>query len=158
MHQLTTALTRVAALWPPEQFEEGDCHTLAMAIHQAMASSTVASDRQGTLCACMSMSVEEDGTVYSIGYSHMVYEAPDGSLWDIGGPEADIRWEEQFDTESTDKWGMRTELEWVPVPCQHPDYADTYLWLQAHDGNIDVALQDQLAAVIRQHLAQPVAA
>ena len=83
------ALKAIAAQYDAHDFVDGDCHTLAVALYEAHG-------LQGSLLACMRKTLNEDGSVYSTGYSHMIYECPQGRIWDIGGDNADIRWEESF--------------------------------------------------------------
>lgn len=146
---LPAILAHITHHWGSDPFLNGDCHTLAMALHQASAAPGAHQYRVGSLWACLRLEIDEDDQVITTGYSHMVYDDLDGVSWDIGGPGADERWAERFNFDAIDKWGLRTELKWVQVPHAQPDYADTHLWLQEHYGCIDMVLQDQLVAAIR---------
>lgn len=152
MRNLEKALGIIASKWDPFMFENGDCHTLAMAIHQASSPDGSPAGRQGTLFACLRKSIDENGDVLTVQYSHMVYSAPSGTDWDIEGKDADERWVERFDLDSTDKWGLSTDLEWVAVPCSHPQYEDTLQWLHEHYGRVNLELQEKLVCVLYEHL------
>jgi hypothetical protein len=147
MSSVQHAIDYIASKWEADMFENGDCHTLAMALHQAF-------DREGTLWACLRKSVDDEGISHTTTYSHMIFVDRQGTSWDIEGAEADERWDERFDLENPDKWGLMTELEWVIVPSLHPQYSDTHIWLQEHYGCINTTLQDQLVQEIRQALAK----
>lgn len=148
--ELQNAISAITGKWPAGIFESGHCHTLAMAIHEASAPAASPELRSGELWACIRTGVDEDGQVVTTTYAHMVYTPDDGSNWDVGGPEADERWAENYDLDSRDKWGLQTELAWVQVPCQDPKYLDTHAWLTANFGLIDTELQGHLVAVIRE--------
>lgn len=148
--QLRAALARITAQWDPDIFENGDCHTLALALHQSSAPADLPDQRVGSLWACIRESVDEHGNCVERGYSHMIYSPEDGSSWDIRGPEADIRWEGNYDQDARDKWGLRTRLTWEKVPCSHPLYCDTHIWLQEYFGAIDNVLQGKLVCEIRK--------
>ncbi|WP_341744657.1 hypothetical protein [Azonexus hydrophilus] len=136
---ISRALDAVAAQYDPNMFLEGDCHTLAVALFET-------GGHKGKLVACLRKTIDERGSVYSTGYSHMVYECPEGMCWDIGGQEADVRWEDQFpDLDSPDKWGMTTSLEWVEVP-----YEGHQMWLMEHYGCIDNMLGNYVKQIIRE--------
>ncbi len=127
---IEAGLGRVREAFGAERFEDGECHILAMALLRAMGT--------GKLYACMRETLNEDGSVYSVGYSHMVYECPKSELWDIRGIEADVRWEERFpDMDVPDKWGMTSRFNWVEVPHTLPDLGDVQQWLLEHSGTID---------------------
>lgn len=149
MCNISKSIERIASSWDPHLFENGDCHTLAMALHEASAPDDAPAARKGTLYACLRKSVDEDGVVATTGYSHMIYVEPNGTAWDISGADADERWEENFDTDTPDKWGLRSELHWVVVPSQHPGYCDTHAWLLEHYGRINLDLQRELVNAIR---------
>lgn len=140
---LTAALAVIKRDWTDEynDFTNGDCHTLAVALYQAMG-------YQGKLCACLRETFDENALPFSTGYSHMVYEAPDGLLWDINGMNADVRWEDDLALpEEPDEDGLVHTLRWVDVPY------DTYqVWLQDHYGAIDNGLTDKLTVALRQEL------
>lgn len=137
------ALKAIAAQYDAHDFVDGDCHTLAVALYEAHG-------LQGSLLACMRKTLNEDGSVYSTGYSHMVYECPQGRIWDIGGDNADIRWEESFpDSDVPDKWGMTSAFEWVAIP-----YEGHQAWLMEHYGCIDNMLGNYLKQTIRATQAQ----
>lgn len=140
LENLTAALIHIKADWTTEynDFTNGDCHTLAVALYQAMG-------YQGKLCACLRETFDDNGLPFSTGYSHMVYEAPDGLLWDINGPHADVRWEEELNfSEEPDEDGLVHTLRWEEVPY------DTYqVWLQDHYGAIDNGLTDKLTQALR---------
>lgn len=142
---MTKALARIQRDWANEHndFTNGDCHTLAVALYQAMG-------REGTLLACLRDSFDEDGQLFSTGYSHMVYQPPNGNdCWDIGGTGADVRWEDLFDlSEEPDRHGLVDRFRWVTVPY------DTYqVWLQEHYGCIDNMLTDKLTQALRAQLS-----
>lgn len=140
---LTNALARIKRDWTTQydDFTDGDCHTLAVALYQAM-------DCQGKLYACLRDSFNEDGLLFSTGYSHMVYGDPNGVNWDINGSQADTRWEDDFDfTDTPDEHGLVHEFRWVDVPY------DTYqCWLQDHFGAIDNGLTAKLTHALRPFL------
>ncbi len=127
MPTLAEALATVKKEYSIEEddFTNGDCHTLAEALYCAMG-------HQGKLLACLRETLEVDGSVFATGYSHMVYQAPDGTCWDIGGCNADFRWEDSFDLDTADKWGLTTRFRWEAV-----SHEDLYPWLQQHHGCID---------------------
>lgn len=128
------------------KFTSGDCHSLAVALYQA-------AGYTGKLHACLRESFDEDGTLFSTGYSHMVYEAPTGTLWDIGGPNADARWEDDFDlADSPDDDGLTEHFRWEEV-----SYADYPRWIAAHFGRLDIALTENLTAVARDLLSHALA-
>lgn len=137
---LTTAMARIKSDWTTQydDFTNGDCHTLAVALYQAMG-------HQGNLCACLRETFDENGLPFSTGYSHMVYEALDGLLWDINGPDADVRWEEELNlSDEPDEDGLVHTLRWEDVPY------DTYqVWLQDHYGAIDTGLTSKLTQAFR---------
>lgn len=138
----------IADRWGEDMFEDGDCHTLAMALHQSSAPEGATADRKGALYACMRRSVDKSGAVRESGYSHMVYVDEDGAAWDIHGKGAIERWNERFD--GSNQAGLIDTPEWVAVPCAHPSYSDTHIWLQEHYGCIDNVLQSQLVGYIQQ--------
>ena len=139
--KLQAALETVAELYAHVGFLDGDCHTLAVALYMAMGES-------GKLLACLRETLEEDGTVYATGYSHMVYVI-DGESWDIDGPAAVSRWEDSFEgLGQPDKWGMTDRLRWEEVA-----YSEWQPWLQEHYGAIDLKLTLEVAATLRDTLA-----
>lgn len=130
---IQNALAAIAARYNAHDFVDGDCHTLAVALYEA-------NNEQGKLVGCMRNTLNEDGSVYSVSYSHMVYECQQGRLWDIGGDNADVRWEEGFpDMAVPDKWGMTSTFEWVEVP-----YEGHQMWLMERYGCIDNMLGNYL--------------
>lgn len=141
---MSSALQEIQRNWTNEynDFTNGDCHTLAVSLYQAMG-------YQGTLHACLHDSFDEDGLLFSTGYSHMVYQcSDDNESWDIGGGNADIRWEEYMSLSTEpDEDGLVHSLRWVQVPHQ------TYqIWLQEHYGCIDNVLTDKLTQYLRKLL------
>lgn len=149
MFDIRKAVEHIASHWGVDMFLSGDCHTLAMALHQAHAQAGADDGRTGTLWACLRKAVDESGQVVTTTYSHMVYVAPNGAAWDIEGVDADERWDEQFSTQTRDKWGLIMVLDWIQVPCACPDYSDTHVWLLAHFATVTPALQLQLAQHLR---------
>lgn len=143
---LANALAIIKCDWTNQydDFTNGDCHTLAVALHQAMGGS-------GKLHACLRDSVDENGLLFSTGYSHMVYENSGGLLWDVNGADADTRWENDLDLpDEPDKHGLVHALRWVEVPY------DTYqTWLQEHCGAIDNGLTAKLTRALRALLGTP---
>lgn len=113
--------------WSPGRFITGDCHTLAMALHES-------SGRGGSLQACL----------YGEGsYSHMVFIDANQRSWDVNGEGAQQRWKDR----------MTCAIRWVSVPCAEPDYKDTKRWLRAHNGRLNTPLQRQLLKVFAAHAA-----
>lgn len=134
------ALDAIIARYGADDFADGDCHTLAVALYEVAGG-------QGKLAACMRKTLNEDGSVYFTTYSHMAYECPQGHLWDIGGNNADTRWEESFpDLDVPDKWGLTSSLEWVEVP-----YEGHQAWLMEHHGCIDNMLGNYLKQTIKAY-------
>lgn len=86
---IESVLSKIRQAWPHISFTDGDCHTLAIALHQAHGG-------QGVLHACLRKTIEDDGAIFTTWYSHMVYTDKDGNSWDIDGADADSRWEEQW--------------------------------------------------------------
>ena len=146
MHQISdeviaSALAVIQRDWTTEHddFTNGDCHTLAVALYQAMGN-------KGKLVACLRESDNEDGSLFSTGYSHMVYEAQNGVLWDIGGRNADIRWEESFDfSDVPDEDGLVHRFRWEEVP-----YSTYQSWLQEYYGCIDNSLTGKITLTLRE--------
>ena len=137
---LTHALTIIKRDWTTQydDFTNGDCHTLTVALYQALG-------HRGKLCACLRETFDDNGLLFSTGYSHMVYEAPDGALWDIEGDKADVRWEDMLNLSSEpDDDGLVHTLRWVEVPFE------TYqMWLQEHYAAIDNGLTSKLTHALR---------
>jgi hypothetical protein len=130
-------IARFAAL-DRGDFEGGDCHSFAIALYDALRGS-------GSLCACLRQSFCEDGSKFSLGYSHMAYETVDGELWDAGGNEADVRWEERWDSgDQPDKHGLTYSFLWKTVPRHKVE-----VWLQKHGAVHDATLTRDIAADLR---------
>lgn len=115
LHRINLARRR----WGAGRFTTGDCHTLAMALHEA-------GDRTGTLLACLYGSLES--------YSHMVLLDRDGRSWDVHGEGAQQRWQAR----------MTSPVCWAPVPCADLDYKDTKRWLRVHNARLNTPLQRKL--------------
>jgi hypothetical protein len=142
---LAHAMTIIALSEPDAQrkFTSGACHSVAVALYQA-------AGYTGKLQACLRESFDEDGTLFSTGYSHMVYEAPTGTMWDIGGSNADVRWEDSFDlADGPDEDGLTDRFRWEEVP-----YSCYQRWVTEHFGRIDNALTETLTGVARELLSQ----
>jgi hypothetical protein len=123
--------------WGQGRFLTGDCHILAMALHEA-------TGRVGTLRACVQ---NADGPWVS--YRHMVLVMPDGQSWDISGSNAVSRWDTREKTTAS-------RPEWVDVPSAHEDYADTGRWLGAMNGRRNTTLRKKLTALFQSRKHSPV--
>lgn len=105
--------------WGGGRFSTGDCHTLAMALHEA-------AGRTGKLLACL---------YGNDCYSHMVLLSADQRSWDIDGDNAQQRWTAKL---------LAVAARWAEVPCEDADYKDTKRWLRAHNARLNTPLQRQL--------------
>lgn len=126
---LAAAMRGVRRAWSGSvvDFTNGECHSLAVALYRAMG-------EQGALKAgfdCTGQGRKRAPTEYI----HMVYEAPNGTVWDIGGRNADGRWEEAFG---------HYDMQWITVP--HHEVAH---WLARHNATFNPGLTDQLTAALR---------
>lgn len=130
------AIDRIASShWGQDIFTSGHCHTLAEALYRVNGCT-------GKLFACIRKTIDQDGAVYSTGYSHMVYETPDERMWDIDGEGADVRWADTLNlSDEPDKWGLTEELSWDEVPTDKRALA---AWIQDHRANHDPVLVQQL--------------
>lgn len=136
--EMEKAIRSISGHFGHDRFESGDCHNLAVSLYMANAG-------QGSLWACIRQDVDEDGKVCGEAYSHIVYEAVDGSLWDVGGPNADVRWEERWDPDAVDKWGLHSEFRWETVePASVSD------WLQKWGCRLDHGLINEITAIATQ--------
>jgi hypothetical protein len=118
-----------------DRFESGDCHNLAVALYMSNAG-------QGTLEACIRQDVDQDGKVCAETYSHLVYVAVDGTFWDADGPNADVRWEDQWAHCDVDKWGLHSEFRWETV-----DPGAVSDWLQKWNCRLDHALISEIVSL-----------
>lgn len=138
--KMVQALAAIKRDWTTEynDFTNGDCHTLAVALYQAMG-------YQGKLCACLHETFDDNALPFSVGYSHMVYQDPNGVFWDINGPDADVRWEDYLDlSDEPDEDDLVHALRWTDVP-----YETYQMWLQEHFGAIDNVLTGKLMQALR---------
>lgn len=131
---LQRIISAVSSRFGQERFESGDCHNLAVALFMSNAG-------QGSLEACIRQDVDEDGNVCGESYSHMVYGSSDGVLWDVGGPNADSRWEELWDQDAIDKWGLHCEFRWETV-----ESSGVAEWLHKWGAQLDHELINEVAS------------
>lgn len=101
------ALKALREQYEDEFFVAGNCHHLALALYEAAGNT-------GHLLACIRHQTDaETGQVYMSSYSHMMYQSPDGAIWDIDGQDADTRWGAQFENlTDPDEDNLLSEFEW----------------------------------------------
>lgn len=144
---MSNLLASIRNAFPHVSFMSGDCHTLAKALHRVFGF-------KGGLCACIREGLDDSGGVFETTYMHMVYDDGEGGLWDIDGPNADLRYDlDHPDQPEPDKWGLTYRHTWVDVPATGPHLTDTNIWLQENFGAIDMPLESRIAAVARAALA-----
>lgn len=106
---------------PLDTFLCGSCHALAYAMW-------LNNERRGKILACMRVESDLDqggAQPYCVSYAHMCYEDLNGSIWDIEGKNADVRYEEeQFRSISKDDDDSETTFEWIEI---HPNNLFTFL-------------------------------
>lgn len=114
-------LARAATQYDEDEFLNGSCHSLAYAMW-------LQNERRGSLLACMRVDYDPQDEVkepFSVSYAHMCYQDPNGTIWDIGGKEADMRYEderyEEFEHEDQEEF---TKFEWIEI---HPNNLFTFL-------------------------------
>lgn len=127
MLDIPKALRDIESVYGIDRFISGDCHNLAVALLQA-------NKDEGSLFACIRKEMEEDGTLYSTTYSHMIYECGNAKKWDIDGADATERWEFQWRIDAH-KDGLCNELEWIKV---EPENLGN--WLGEHFAALDTEL------------------
>lgn len=126
-------------------FVGGDCHSLAIALY-------LADERRGSLLACIKEGFDGDAAPYIRQFSHMVYATPSGACLDIGGVEADVRWEEYLDlTDTPDKWGLVYRVRWEGV-----EYERAPEWLARAGVGYDADLIETLTGALRAELQRQI--
>lgn len=133
-HPTKCVLNQAHTQFDPTHFMHGACHTLAYSMW-------LANERRGQLVACMNSIVNaETGKAESISYGHMVYEDPNGTIWDIDGPDADVRYEENRSLEhdyevAAEEALLDDEDEFVPTTI-------VFDWIEIHPNNLFAFLRD----------------
>lgn len=117
MTSIQTYLNNVKASFDEFRFVTGDCHNLAVALHKQF---------QGELCAIIREEFDEDGELYSITYSHMIFIDSQRVEWDIDGSDADARWIDQWPEEG-DEDGHTSEFSYVTLTIDElPAFLEKY--------------------------------
>lgn len=118
-----------------DQFEDGQCHALAITLQKLFG---------GDLYAILLHEVDEEGERFSTTYSHMICEI-ENQCYDIGGAEADERWCARWPDEP-DADGLTSEFEYVAIA---PD--ELAAFLEKHRAKpVDQELATRLRAIYRQ--------